>query len=311
MMKKTRGVFLWILVCSVNAYALTTDELSNEMYLNQHWISHTTSFDVETKTQKIGSLHRRFLSIPLKYDFYDHSNHLLTTARARFASMNVYLDIFDKNKFPLGAVEEKIFTLFPSFTIYSADGVKLAHAEFNFWGTRVMVSEVLTDTIIAIMSRPFFRIKNDWTIKLKHKSLLIERNIDPSLLLTVLAFQGEREYWEEQDKNNHTLNRHSARPYGFKPIYEKKMTAYQHEYANELQSTELLPQDELETLTLNLEQAYEAHIHPEQSFMSIHDKIDGFVMFCLDLAHSEKTTTSTKKAIFYLLEQRFKGLVDV
>jgi len=308
-MKKIAGAFLLFLSCFTHAYALNTDELSNEMYLTQHWISHTTSFDIETKTQKIGSLYRRFFSIPLMYDFYDYNDHLLTTARARFFAINMHLDVVDENKFPLGSVEEKIFTFLPSFTIYSPEGLKLAYAEFNFWGTQVTVSDVVTDTPIAIMSRSFFRIKNDWVIKLKHKALIIERNIDPSLLLTVLALQGDRESWDEQNaENNLNLNSHSAPQHEAEPTNKEKITAYQHQYEDELNGIELLPQSELEALIISLEQDYQAQINPALSPTSTNDKVDAFVAFCLDLMHSKKTTGPTKKAILYLLEQRFNGL---
>jgi len=310
-MKKITCTFLFFISCFTNAYALSVDELPNDMLLTQHWISYTTSFDIETKTRKIGSLYRRLFSIPLKYDFYDDKNNLLTTARLRFFSITAHLDVFDANKSPLGAVKEKIFTFLPCFTIYAPDGEKLAHAEFNFWGTQVTVSDARTDTPIAIMSRPFFRIKNDWAIKLKHKVLLTERNIDPSLLLTVLAFQSDREYWEQQEQNNNNNSNprnYAAQQHEVKSTHKEKITAISHQYEGELHDVELLQQPELEALTLSLEQAYQAQVNPALSSSSAHARVDAFVTFCLDLIHSENTTNSTKKAMLYLLEQRFNGL---
>ena len=64
------GCILWVSLLSAS-YAFTVDELPNELYLTQHWVSYTTSFDIETKTKKLGTLYRRILSLALTYDFYD------------------------------------------------------------------------------------------------------------------------------------------------------------------------------------------------------------------------------------------------
>jgi uncharacterized protein YxjI len=309
-MKKITSACLLFLSCFTNAYALSVDELPNEMYLTQHWISHTTSFDIETKTQKIGTLYRRFFSIPLHYDFYDYHNNLLTTARARFFSIGAHFDVYDADKRTLGSVEEKIFTFFPTFTIYSPDGVKLAHAESNFWGTQFTVYDALTDKSIATMSRPFFRIKNDWTLTLKHKNLITERNLDPSLLLTVLAFQGDREYWEQQHQQDdiaqgyyysRQLSHLDSKP-------QDKITACLSDM--DLNHIPLLKQPELETLMVSLEQDYQVQISPALIPTNTQAKVNSFVDFCLDRVNDEQTTPSTKKAILYLLKQRFNGLLD-
>jgi uncharacterized protein YxjI len=309
-MKKIASACLLFLSCFSNAYALSVDELPNEMYLTQHWISHTTSFDIETKTQKIGTLYRRFFSIPLHYDFYDYHDNLLTTARARFFSIGAHFDVYDANKHTLGSVEEQIFTFFPALTIYSPNGVKLAYAESNFWGTQFTVYDTLTDKSIATMSRPFFRIKNDWTLTLKHKNLITERNLDPSLLLTVLAFQGDREYWEQQHQQNDIAQGYyySRKLSSQNPTPQEKVTRCLSNI--DFNNVPRLENAELEALMVSLEQDYQVQINPASTPTSTQAKIDSFVDFCLDRVNSEQTTPETKKAILYLLEQRFKGLLD-
>lgn len=292
-------------------YALTIDELPNEMYLSQHWVSYTTSFDIETKTQKIGTLYRRFFSLLMSYDFYNNSNQLLTTAQARFFSVGAHFDVYDAQKNLLGWVEEKIFTFFPTFTIYSPQYTKLASAEMNFWGTTFTIYDPQDRTVMATMWRSFFRIKNDWTIDIKNRSRLKEKNIDPSLLMTVLAFQGDREYWQQQQNNNtnqHTQVRASAQPSKMPsmPVQQEAKQLQQLQdkiktiiHDKNLEQVALMDETQLENLANKLETDYQA-----QASLTPTDNIDDFVDFCLQAVESDQTTVEEKRAILYLLQLR-------
>ncbi len=315
MKKMIYGCLIWACLLSTS-YAFTVDELPNQLYLTQHWVSYTTSFDIETKTKKLGTLYRRILSLPLTYDFYDNTNHLLTTAKAKFFAITAQFDVYDDKENKLGSVEEKFFTFLPSFTIYSPEYVKLARAEMNFWGTTFTVYDILTDTPIAVMSRPFFRIKNDWTINFKNKDLLVERNIDVGLFLTTLAFQGDREYWDQQNSNNNvraaSVQDNATPPQEGDDVNEavKEKVAARIVELNNLDDVPLIEPAQMETLAIKLESDYQAQLNDLAANPEAKDSFNGFVDFCLNLVQSDEVNPSEKKAILYLLQLRL-GLEHV
>lgn len=114
--------------------------LSDELFINENWISLTKSYNIKTRKQKLGTLYRRFISLLLTYDFYDPLNVKTATAKARFFSFGVHLDIYNQDNVLIGEVREKIFNFFPTFEIIDQDSVtKLAHAIMNFWGTKFYI----------------------------------------------------------------------------------------------------------------------------------------------------------------------------
>ena len=315
MKKLLCGILCWLSVSSLSyATGYTIDELPSQMFLTQHWISYTTSFDIETKTKKLGTLYRRVFSFPLTYDFYDNSNVLMTSARARFFSIGAHFDVYDANNSSIGSVEEKIFTFFPSFVLYSNHSDKVARAEMNFWGTTFTVYDMHTDRVMAVISRSFFRIKNDWTIDIKDKELLRARNVDPGLFITVLAFQADREYWEQQRDNNnsrnHALRANSTSTNGVS--VEKKMQDQVKSQLNksELGQVELMSTKELEQLSDKLQNDYQSQAQTTDETMSSEEKMTLFVDYCLSLVHSDEISPEEKKGILYLLEQRLGGVVQ-
>ena len=101
----------------------------------------------------------------------------------------------------LGVAEEEFFAFFPTFDIYGKDiTTKLADAQLNFWGTTFTIYDPETGQEMATMHRPFLRVKNDWTFTVVDRHLLMKKNIDPRVLLTVIAFQGDKEYWEKMHR---------------------------------------------------------------------------------------------------------------
>ncbi len=307
MKKIIYACLIWASLLNLS-YSFTISELPNKLYLTQHWVSYTTSFDIETKTKKLGTLYRGVLLFPLTYNFYDNTNHLLTTAKARFFAITAQFDVYDDKNTKLGSVEEKFLTFLPSFTIYSPDYEKLARAEMNFWGTTFTVYDTLTDTPIAVMSRPFFRIKNDWTIDFKNKDLLLQRNIDVGLFLTTLAFQGDREYWEQQRNNNNVRtataedNPASSQKDTVDEAIKNKVKARIAEL--NWSDVPLMEQGQLETLSATLENDYNAQVNETATHAGPKDQVDGFVDFCLNLVQSDRLTPADKKAILYLLQLR-------
>ena len=308
MKKIVMGLLFWLSFSSLHAFTL--DEIPNEFYVNQHWISYTTSFDIESKTKKLGTLYRKIFSLFLTYELYDPSNAVLATAQARFFSLGAYFDVKNSEGNLLGTVEEKIFTFFPSFTIYS-DGVnKLAQAEMNFWGTTFTVYDAATGEEIALMSRQFFRLKNDWTIKIINRELLKARNIDAKLLMIVLAFQGDQEYWIQQQQQNNIRNLKSS-------ASTKVNIQAAQEQINVLASDQDSNQNELPTkatlerIAKQLDSDYQKQVSlhvAEQNAENNSEKLDGFINFCREKIASEKTTGPEKKAIVYLLQKRMGNI---
>ena len=308
MMKKLSiGLLFWL--CFSSLHAFTIDEIPDEFYVSQHWVSYTTGFDIETKTQKLGTLYRR-ASAYLAYDLYDPFSQNLASARARFSSQGAYFDVTDYAGQLLGTVEEQIYTYFPSFTIYANGVHKAARTEMNFWGTSFTVSDVITGQEIAVMSRPFFRSKNDWTINISNRKLLKDRNIDAKLFLIVIAFQCDQEYWQQQDKNNslrkNTVGQdtpvHKVQNSGQQDLQKTIQALSTNEDLNQVN---LLSETELEAITKQLDTDYQAYVkaHENNDTNSV-GKLDDFMSFCRERMQSNLTPLSEKKAILYLLKTR-------
>lgn len=296
-----------------SAFALSNTEIPDEFYIKQHWISHTTSFDVETKTQKLGTLYRRFFSFLLTYDFYNNFDEKLATARSKFFSFTAHFDVYDQNDQLLGIAEEKMFTFFPSFMIYGSDAsTKLATAKMNFWGTKFTIYDPISDKEMGVMSRSFFRLKNDWTIKVTNRALFNEKQMDARVLMTVLAFQGDRESWEQQDNNNKNLRSalSSAAPSAnetklqTQPLLEKIAFISKNQG---LESQAIPDPKILESVANELQNDYDTNKGVDDSNDSSQEKINHFSEFCFNLVQSNAVSVSKQKAILYLLKLRLEG----
>lgn len=301
------------------AYAF---ELDNKMYLTEHYLSYTTSFDVSTDERKLGTLYRRVLSLNTVYDFYDIKNKLIATAQSHFFSFGAHLDIFDDNKVLLGTVEEKVFTWFPSFDIYSPDGVRLASATMNFWGTTFILYDGRSTRELAKMSRNFFRLRNAWTIDIKDLDRAKEQHIDARLLLTVLAVQGDIEYLEqyrnrERDRaisDSGSFNRYpQARRLtatdapqetiadSMKPL-RSKFTDFLKKEA-ELKDVAMPDAQQLNSLAEELDKDFQQQY--SGTILNAADQSEQFVAYCISVAQSASTSPDTQKAILHLLNKRF------
>ena len=202
-MNQLIALVLSVFLCINSSFALSNEDIPDEFSITEHWISLTTSFDIETKTEKLGTLYRKFFSLLLTYELFDPLNHKLATAKSKFFSLTAHFDVYDNNNILIGIAEERLFAFFPTFDIYAKNATtKLARAKMNFWGTTFTIYDTVTDNEIATMHRSFFRFKNDWDFKITNKELFSQRSIDPRVLMTVIAFQGDREYWERDRNNN-------------------------------------------------------------------------------------------------------------
>lgn len=286
------------------SFALSSQDIPDEFSITEHWISLTTSFDIESKTQKFGTLYRKFFSFLLTYEFYDPYDNKLAIARARFFSLTAHFDIYDTQDQFLGMAEEKFFAFFPTFNIWGPDRItKVAYASMNFWGTTFTIYDPATDREMAVMWRPFIRLKNDWTIRITNRPLFEQRNIDPKVLLTVLAFQGDREMWQQQEDNNKSMLKGKAAN-DSTPKVESILK--QIDALNQQQGLTTVQKPDvasLENIATKLETDYKAQ-QGATATLSNQEQINHFTKYCLDLVKSDKISAEDKKAILYLLKMR-------
>ena len=291
-------------------------DLEERMYLAEHYVSYTTSYDVSTDEKKLGTLYRRVLSLNTKYDYYNLQNKLLATAESHFFTFGAHLDVFDDNKVLLGTVEEKIFSWFPSFEIFSPDGVRLASASMNFWGTTFTLYDGRSTRVLAEMSRNFFRVRNYWTINIKDRERITERQIDPRLLLTVLAVQGDIEYLEQYRRRESERQERPYNPYPGPQASARRLTATQDDVKNmrnkysdflkkekELNDALLPDAKRLDSLAQQLDKDFQQQYAGME--LSSNERIERFVDYCIDIAEASGTTPDTQKAILHLLNKRF------
>lgn len=293
-----KRIFIYLLacLCCLNfSLAYANGGIPDEVIVREHWISLTKSYDIETKSQKLGTLYRRFISFLPTYDFYDTQNIKTVSAHARFFSLGVHLDVYDQRNIFIGEVEEKVFNFFPTFEIIARDSVtKLARAEMNFWGTKFYIYDPNTEQEMAVMSRSFFRLKNDWTIRVTNRPLLEQKNIDPHMLVTVLAVQAEIEEWNQEKNDDDTFRAKKTLQLAGLRIKNKleQLAPPSHQY--------------LERLADELDQGFKS-AYPSYSNQSNEAQVTAFVDYCFDLINAADQTDARKKAILSLLELRLHG----
>jgi hypothetical protein len=172
----------------------------------------------------------------------------------------------------------------------------------NFWATKFYVNDPETDQEMAIMSRSFFRVKNDWTINFTDKDILEQKKIDPSLLITVLAVQGEIEYWKEDSRKIYAGDTEQS----YIKTLSQQIKAIN--ISESLDKLEKPDQKSLEALTEELDKAFNASnpsINHQQ--MSHEERIKAYTTFCLNLVNSPSLPKDKKKAILTLLNLRLQG----
>ena len=176
--------------------------------MTQRWLSWTTTFDIETDQMKLGTVHRKFFSLsPVRYDFYDYAENLQAYATMRWFSWGATFDVADAKDQPIGTVEQRIFTFFPTFDIISPQGHILATAKMNFWGTTYSIKDPVSQEEMATLWRPFLRLKDNWLVTLTNPELYAQRQIDPRLFILVMAFQTDREAWAaERERRRRALD---------------------------------------------------------------------------------------------------------
>lgn len=313
-MKKIIATLFSLFIFINSNIAYSDNEVPNEFNITEHWISLTTSFDIETKTHKLGTLYRKFFSFLLTYEFFDPFDNKMATARAKFFSFTAHFDVYDRNERLLGFAEEKIFTFFPTFDIYGSDAsTKLARAAMNFWGTTFTIYDPASDQEMARMHRSFFRLKNDWNIKITNRALFERKNIDFRLLMTVLAFQGDRENWEkDQDNSFNKIRAVSGSADAASEVTDDELNGFKEKLVAVskqagLANVQKPDQHTLEQIAIELESNYNTMQASDESAQTSQEKLGSFINYCLNLIESKDMPDTKKKAILFLLKMRLEG----
>lgn len=199
-------------LCSLSANPLFENgQLPQEFTVKERFLSLTTTFDIETKEYKLGTVHRKLLSLTHQYDFYNVHDELQANAKQRFWSFGAIFDVVDAKNSPIGMIEERIFTFFPTFTILSPGGAILAQAKMNFWGTKYIVNSPLYNEPIAILSRPFLRCKDDWKVSILTPQAFQANKIDPRLFIIVMTFQTDMDHWRRVQQQLRERSMHAGK----------------------------------------------------------------------------------------------------
>lgn len=172
---------------------ITNFSIPRELHIQQRMMSWTTTFDILTDGCIIGNVHRKF-SLFHEYDFYDANNNLEAKAKARFSSFITTFDVTDCDERLIGIINERFFCFFPTFEILSPEGLVLLIAKINFWGTKYSLTDPVTNQEVAIMTRDFWRLKNNWKVTIIDTNFFSEKQISPYLMITLAAYQSDSEW---------------------------------------------------------------------------------------------------------------------
>src|SRR5260221_7372105 len=126
MMKKAY-LMLCSFICMASSLHATASPrfegtLPAEFSVKERAFSWISTFDLETKQFKLGYVQRKLLSLQLEYDFYDFNDELHAKAKKRFFSWGAAFDVVDAHDAPIGQIEQRLFSFFPSFCITSPKG---------------------------------------------------------------------------------------------------------------------------------------------------------------------------------------------
>ena len=310
-MKNALAILFSLLIGINTSFAAPNPEIPDEMYIKEHWLSLTTSYDIETKTQKLGTLYRKFFSLLLTYEFFDPFDNKLAYARSKFFSLTAHFDVYDNFENLLGSADERLFAFFPTFDVYGPDGyTKLAKASMNFWGTTFTIYDPATDQEMATLYRPFFRLKNDWTFNVTNRALFNQKGIDSRVLMTVIAFQGDREYWESNNRDNlkgiakKSAPTHDVTSGQISSLLEKIAVISHQEGLDKVNKPDAKTMEELAD---ELESNYNNTLTGDESTQTNQEKLSSFANYCFNLVQSNSLPIEKKKAILFLLKVRLEG----
>lgn len=297
-MKKIGLLSALLFLQSSSLSAVTLEDIPNHFKVRQHWLSLTSTYDIEAKNHLIGTLYRKFFSLMYTYEFYDAFEVEQAIARARFLSWTAHFDIYDTQDHLLGMAKEKFFSFFGSFDILSPDNRLQATANLNLWGTQFTMIDPVTRETMAIMTRPFLRLKHDWNIKMINRQLIEERQIDPNVLLTVIAFQGDKEDWQNANRNRVSAQLQKSNQFlnQIEEIAEEEGLSIINELPNDFP---------IDNYANQLEQDFYQAQGDDFNLLSDKEQLSRFESHFSELLKSDSLNQDEKQALLFLIQNRF------
>lgn len=307
-------LLLGVFCCfSSNSQAIEINELLPEEFkVTQHWFSWTNTFSIGTKDYNLGTVSRSLLSWSyVQYDFYDNVEVLQASGKMRWLSWGAVFDVEDANKAPLGRIEEKFSWFFPSFSFISPENVIQAEAHLNFWGTTYTVIDPLSGQTIALMHRDFFRIKDDWTVKIVNQELFLKKEIDPRLFVIVMAFQTDKDKWGNDNNFKYDITSSSFEEVQTTDLAKKIENKLKSPESNLLSLVEF-NKEKLKDITL-ADEDFEwvdslftkKSLELEENFEILNLEEESTVI--LSLFQEENLSPAQQKAFWLILESRLNG----
>ncbi len=297
--------------------------MPEEFTVNERWLSLTITFDIKTKDQMLATVHRSLMSLTPEYCLYDPQDKLLATAKMRFFRSFTVFDIKDYHSKSLGMIKEEFTWLFPTFTIISPDFNILGEAVMNFWATKFIISDPRDGHVIAVLSRPFLRLKSNWSIKIEDMNAISKKTIHPHLLMTLAAFQVDRDHWNaysrsvKEHESNNLFDKFSQSMQT--SMGSLSSSIIQKEECHDLHAIETIRtyfQKKLESYRANFEgkQVHEKDFHFIESLELSSDssptnyhtisKLQETFTYLFDLFESDQMEDSQKAALFLMLESK-------
>lgn len=286
-------LFLLGFCLSLKANSVDSYILPEKFYVTQRWFSLTLTFDIKTPEDiPLGKVYRTFFSLRTEYNFYDCEEKIKAKARLRWISLYPVFDISGEFEEPLGRVECYILTILPKYDIISPEGHQQALAKLNFWGTKFTMSDPVTRGEIAIATRPYFAFKDKWCVTITNPELFKSKQIDPRLFITMLAFQTDKEYWENQSSYVTNAN------------FDCELNALDSHFQTHTRSTALsLKEEDFIVASALLDPVIEKELELSNSD---EESLKNIIYKSFNLIENTQMTDEQKTAIYQLLKMKMK-----
>jgi|GEM_PF-2481405 len=205
-----RFFFLTCMILCSRSFA-DFSSLPETFRVTEKTFSWTTSFEIESDSQRIGCIYRKFFALTPEYHLEDASGKLISKSRQHFWTQLPTFDVTDDKGEPIGVVEKENTWFYPTYRIVTKEHRIAAELTMNFWGTTFTMIDPADKHEIAVMTRPYFAFKSYWTVNIKDKAALSADKIHPNMFLMVLAFQVDHEYWEKAKQREAAREREERR----------------------------------------------------------------------------------------------------
>ncbi|MDP1835699.1 MAG: hypothetical protein Q8K75_07195 [Chlamydiales bacterium] len=178
----------------------TEFQLPQEFTISEHTFSLTSKFTIATDEKEFAYVSREFLSFPPKFGLYDTQDQLLSKAKMHWAFLaKVSFDITDENDNKIASILPYTFTLLTKIDVVNPNNELIAVVKGNFLTTELIISDPETSEVMAIMTRPFFRLFSDtWTMHVLNPDLIEAKGLKPEHFIMLSVVQSNVDHWKQQ-----------------------------------------------------------------------------------------------------------------